>query len=245
MAGKQIKIIFCPGPGFHLPACLPPQHRHSAQPRADSHNPTARLSPVLTQAFAPGKSPRQQTAARQLLELLCAGCIANRARDCAVGFPWCPADAACEGWWKLRVNVCLDFLWRYYPVTQPSLSQSSDSKGESFFSSTRRLSLPSGKNLSSANSWNCTNNNSGNKRVQSLLPSVKASASSAAWSCLNIDSAPMAGSLPRPHQFWDCLHLMHSGRKAGIEPLERDYEHRTSGRKGFEAACTTTTQAFL
>lgn len=58
MAGKQIKIIFRAGPGFHLPACLPPQHRHSAQPRADSYNPTARLSPTLTQAFAPGKSPR-------------------------------------------------------------------------------------------------------------------------------------------------------------------------------------------
>lgn len=226
MAGKQIRIIFCAGPGFHLPACRP--STGSAQPRADSSSPTARLSPTLTQVSAPGTSARWQTAARQLLER---SVLHASARVCALGSPRCPADASREGWWKRRANVCLDFLWRYYPVTQPSLSQYSDPKGESFFSSTRHLSLPSGRNLSSANSWNGTNNNFGNKRVQSLLPSVKASASSAAWSCLNIDSAPVAGSLPRPHQFWDCLHLMHSGRKAGIEPLERDHHHRTLGKK--------------
>lgn len=149
-----------------------------------------------------------------------------------MGSLWCPVDASREGWWKRWSNMRLDFITRSYPVTQFStISQFSDPEQESFLSSTRSLSLPSGRNLSSVNAWNCRNNNFGNKCMQSLLPTVKASTNSVAWRCLNIDLAAMAGPLPQPHQFWDRQHLMHSGREAGIKALEHGYEQHTPGKK--------------
>lgn len=127
--------------------------------------------------------------------------------------------------------MCLDFVTRSTRFHNfPHSHNLQIQKGKVSFQAPS-LSLPSGRNLSSANAWNCTNNNFGNKRMQSLLPSVKASAISVARSCLNIDLAPVAGPPPQPHQLWDRPHLMHSGRKAGIEALERGYEHCSLGKK--------------
>lgn len=231
MTGKQIKIIFCAGPGFHLPVRRP--SAGTLQSLGLTHSsPQQGCLPRWLRFSLPINPCDNRQQARQLLQLFCAGCIGSRARDCAVGSSRCPADALSEGWWKRWLNLCLGFVTRSYLVTQlSSLSQSSDSEGESFFSSTRHLSLPSRRNLSNANAWNCTNNNFGNKWMQSLPPRVKASAISVAWSSLNTDSAPMVGPLPQPHQLWDSPRLMPSGRKAGIEALEHGYEHPTLGKK--------------
>lgn len=230
MTGKQIKIIFCAGPGFHPPAR--PPSAGTLQSLGLTHTTPQQgclpwwLRFLLLINHRDNKQQQDSCYSCAALDIPEAEPeIALRAPHDAQQTPQVKDDE------NAGQTCALTFLRDLTPWHNFPRSHNLQIQRGSFFSSTRCLSLPSGRNLSSANAWNCTNNNFGNKRMQSLRPSVKASAISVAWSCLNIDLDPVAGPLPQPHKLWDRPHLMHSGRKAAIEALERGYEHRTVGKK--------------